>query len=239
MNDDLNMLAAEYVLGTLDSAGRADFERRLATDEEAKRAVQDWSVRLSPLAGVVEEIAPPSSLWDKIEKQIQRQGRPAAGQPPAAFPANDNLANDLRRTAAAWRRAFIAASALAASLVLLVAYREFPVRREPASIYVAAVNRGSGGPALVVTADPASKTALVIPVAVEIPPGRSLELWFIGSGEKPKSMGLIKPQTERLALPMGVRIEKASLAVSVEPEGGSPRGEPTGPVVYSGQLIKG
>ena len=30
MGDDLDMLAAEYVLGTLDAAERAGFERRLA-----------------------------------------------------------------------------------------------------------------------------------------------------------------------------------------------------------------
>jgi len=239
MNDDLDMLAAEYVLGTLDSGARTDFERRLATDEQAKRAVQDWSIRLSPLAGAVEGTAPPASLWEKIEKQLQEPGIPAPGRPAAAFPANDNLAGDLRRAASAWRRAFIAASAVAASLALFVAYREFPVRGEPDGIYIAAVNRGGGGPALIVTADPASKTALVIPVSVEIPPGRSLELWFIGSGGKPKPMGLIRPQMERLALPAGARIEKATLAVSVEPEGGSPKDEPTGPVIYSGQLTKG
>jgi anti-sigma-K factor RskA len=239
MNDNLDMLAAEYVLCTLDSAERADFERRLATDEEVKRAVQEWSLRLSPLAGAVKGTPPPASLWDKIEKQIQEQGSPAAARPLPAFPANDNLAEDLRRSAAGWRRAFIAASALAASLALVVAYREFPVRKEPGRLYIAAVNREGGQPALIVTADPASKTAYVVPVSVEIPAGRSLELWFIGAGEKPKSMGLIKPQMERVALPGGAEIEKASLAVSLEPEGGSPKGEPTGPVVYSGQLIKG
>jgi anti-sigma-K factor RskA len=239
MNDDLDMLAAEYVLGTLDSAERADFERLLATDEAVKRAVHEWSLRLSPLAGAVKGTAPPVSLWDKIEKQIHEQRSPAAGRPLPAFPANDNLAEDLRRSAAGWRRAFIAASALAASLALAVAYREFPVRKEPGGLYIAAVNREGGQPALIVTADPASKTAYVIPVSVEIPAGRSLELWFISGGEKPKSMGLIKTQTERVALPGGAKIEKASLAVSLEPEGGSPKGEPTGPVVYSGQLIKG
>ena len=30
----------------------------------------------------------------------------------------------------------------------------------------------------------------------------------------------------------------ATFAVSLEPEGGSPTGQPTGPVVFSGKLIK-
>jgi anti-sigma-K factor RskA len=239
MSDDLDMLAAEYVLGTLDAAGRADFERRLAADEEAKRAVQQWSVRLSPLAGAVEGSAPPASLWDKIERQMQEQGSAAAGRPLHASPSNDNLAEDLRRTATNWRRAFIAASALAASLALVAVYQEIPARKQPRGLYIASVNREGGRPALIVTADPASKTAYAVPVSVEIPAGRSLELWFIGTDGKPKSMGLIKTQMERFALPAGVQIEKASLAVSIEPEGGSPKDQPTGPVVYSGQLIKG
>ena len=32
--------------------------------------------------------------------------------------------------------------------------------------------------------------------------------------------------------------EGATLAVSVEPKGGSPTGAPTGPVVYSGRLVR-
>src|SRR5262249_16651732 len=141
--------------------------------------------------------------------------------------------------AANWRRAFIAASALAASLALVAVYQEIPARKEPRGLYIASVNREGGRPALIVTADPASKTAYAVPVSAEIPAGRSLEPWFIGTDGKPKSMGLIKTQMERFALPAGVQIEKASLAVSIEPEGGSPKDQPTGPVVYSGQLIKG
>jgi anti-sigma-K factor RskA len=33
------------------------------------------------------------------------------------------------------------------------------------------------------------------------------------------------------------RLEGATIAVTVEPKGGSPTGNPTGPVVYSGKLV--
>ncbi len=39
-----------------------------------------------------------------------------------------------------------------------------------------------------------------------------------------------------MPLPAGLSPEKATFAVTVEPPGGSPTGDPTGPVVYSGQL---
>ncbi len=238
MNDELDMLAAEYVLGTLDPAERAVFERRLATDGEAKLAVDEWNRRLFPLALAVKETEPPLELWGRIEQELQPPTPLQAG-PATTFVANDNLADDLRRSVTGWRRAFIAAAALAASLAAFVAYRELPAGEHPGGIYVAMVGPAGERPALIVNVDPASKSAFVIPVTVEIPTGRSLELWFIGSGEKPRPMGLVKLQAERLSLPAGAQIEKASLAVSVEPEGGSPRGEPTGPVLYSGQLIKG
>ena len=46
MSDDLDMLAAEYVLGTLDAAERAGFERRLAVSEPARRALKSGAAAL-------------------------------------------------------------------------------------------------------------------------------------------------------------------------------------------------
>ena len=73
-------------------------------------------------------------------------------------------------------------------------------------------------------------------------PGRSLELWVIGEGKSPRSLGVLKADTVKLRAPEvfagGVQPETAKFAVTVEPEGGSPTGGPTGPVVYSGALIR-
>ena len=238
MSDDLDMLAAEYVLGTLDAAERAGFERRLAGSEAARRAVEEWSRRLGPLAFAAGDVEPPVDLWHRIEKRIASQGRFDGGTAPAVA-ANDNRIDELRRSARRWRHAFVAVTALAASLAAFIVYRELPGGNGPqGASYVAIVGQKDGRPALIVNVDPASKSAYVIPVSAEAPTGRSLELWFIGGGEKPKSMGLLRAQPVRLMLPAGARIEKASLAVSVEPEGGSPTGSPTGPVAYSGQIVK-
>jgi anti-sigma-K factor RskA len=238
MSDDLDMLAAEYVLGTLDPAERAGFERRLAGSEPARRAVEEWSRRLGPLAVAADKVEPPADMWDRIEERIASHGRVDNRVAPVVA-ANDNRVDEFQRSARGWRRAFIAAAALAASLAAFIAHSEWPGGNglERAS-YVAIVGQKDGRPALIVNVDPASKSAFVIPVSAEAPTGRSLELWFIGGGEKPKPMGLLGAQPVRLMLPPGARVEKASLAVSVEPEGGSPTGSPTGPVIYSGQIVK-
>ncbi len=51
MNGDLEDLAAEYVLGTLDAAERADFERTTCGGTRRRgQAVARWRERLAPLA---------------------------------------------------------------------------------------------------------------------------------------------------------------------------------------------
>ncbi len=68
-------------------------------------------------------------------------------------------------------------------------------------------------------------------------PGRSAQLWVIANGT-PRALGLVDPGApSRLAPPPGVApllTPGATLAVSVEPVGGSPTGKPTGPVILTG-----
>jgi anti-sigma-K factor RskA len=63
----------------------------------------------------------------------------------------------------------------------------------------------------------------------------------VGGREKPQSLGLVdavlKIPAMRLGGPNGKNLENTMLAISLEPEGGSPTGEPTGPIVFSGKLI--
>jgi RNA polymerase sigma factor (sigma-70 family) len=70
------------------------------------------------------------------------------------------------------------------------------------------------------------------------PSGRAFELWAIAPGTAiPQSLGVIpRDGVFRLdALPPSVR-DGGTLAISVEPPGGSPTKQPTGPVVFVGAL---
>jgi anti-sigma-K factor RskA len=74
-------------------------------------------------------------------------------------------------------------------------------------------------------------------------PGTAWELWLLPGGErKPVSLGLItthETQTVQVPAHLLPAIDAAwGLAMSVEPEGGSPTGAPTGPVLYKGRCTR-
>jgi anti-sigma-K factor RskA len=101
-----------------------------------------------------------------------------------------------------------------------------------------------GSPAkLVATWDPASAMLLVAPAAgVAAVPGHAHELWLIPADGKPRPMGLLEPGApRRVPIPPALLAEmkaEVTLALSVEPAGGSPTGQPTGPVVAAGKLVR-
>jgi anti-sigma-K factor RskA len=73
-----------------------------------------------------------------------------------------------------------------------------------------------------------------------IPTKRSAELWLIPADGKPRPMGIVDP-SKPASMPMPPAFKalaraKTTLAISIEPPGGSTTGLPTGPVVATGQL---
>ncbi|MGH1351018.1 MAG: anti-sigma factor [Methyloligellaceae bacterium] len=70
--------------------------------------------------------------------------------------------------------------------------------------------------------------------------GKSFELWAIGAGEKPLSLGVVDKSVNIPASKLGSSnpdfLKNISFAISVEPYGGSRTGQPTGPVLYTGKL---
>ncbi|MCV6801492.1 anti-sigma factor domain-containing protein, partial [Achromobacter ruhlandii] len=68
--------------------------------------------------------------------------------------------------------------------------------------------------------------------------GKALELWVIPPGQAPQSVGLVAPEG-LTALPRAQGLEGVqTLAITLEPPGGSPSGKPTGPVIMSGDVLK-
>src|SRR5260221_397994 len=70
-------------------------------------------------------------------------------------------------------------------------------------------------------------------------PKQSYELWVIPPGEKPISVAVLGNLDARFAVSaaQAARLRAgATLAVSTEPAGGSPTGQPTGPVILAGKI---
>jgi len=76
----------------------------------------------------------------------------------------------------------------------------------------------------------------IVPVAAQ--PDRALELWAVPTdGTSPRSLGVLPTGAgATVALRAKVLAGVDTLAVSVEPPGGSPTGKPTGPIVYAGKF---
>jgi anti-sigma-K factor RskA len=98
-----------------------------------------------------------------------------------------------------------------------------------------------GGQAGFVAAIGAGGTKLtIVPASLVSAEQKAMELWLIPEGEKPHSLGLIdpdKPVTINVPESLLPKVNsEAILAVSLEPPGGSPTGQPTGPVIANGKL---
>lgn len=218
-------LAAEYVLGSLRGPARRRFERLMAQRPGWRDEVEFWSVRLAALAQTVQPAEPPPALWQRIHDRVNPL--PAAERSRA-----------LRRWKALATASGIAAIVLA---IMLIAAPEEPAFGPQVSILKDAESRP--GWILTVAAGTAGEAEIRATVDGARPlAGKSFELWALpGGGAAPVSLGLLPSQGEATlsvpasALPLLQR--GAALAVSIEPAGGSPTGQPTGPVAYQGKLI--
>jgi anti-sigma-K factor RskA len=213
-SDDLNDLAGEYVLGTLAGAERAAFEARLRNDPAAQRAVAQWASHLQPLAEAVTPTIPSPDLWQRIQREVGLPTRP-------------------RIRAPLWMAAAIAA------VLIGIAFLSPDLIFKPDVSAVAELAPQGGKPAFVVSVLDDQKKLLVRAAQVGAVPDKSYELWAVPPSGAPISLGVIAAtgETERdVAEPVrSLLAPGATLAVSLEPEGGSPTGTPSA-VMFVGAL---
>jgi anti-sigma-K factor RskA len=91
---------------------------------------------------------------------------------------------------------------------------------------------------LLASYDAGSGRLRVVPVAAQRPDAKVLQLWLMPKAGSARSLGIFRPDSEgEIVVPPEMRgglAEGSTLAVSLEPIGGSPTGLPTGQVVASG-----
>lgn len=201
--EDDEALAAEYVLGVLDIADRSAVEARVKKDSAFAGRIVAWENRL---AGLNEGFAetPVPKLLPKIEARL--------------FPT----APRQRRSYAGW----FAGVAVAAALAMV----SFSLIAPPRPDLVATLSTKDAR--LSYQVSHFSQTLTVTRVAGSAAPeGQVHQLWIIAPGSAPVSLGLLAGET--LVVHYPTPPAGWLLAVSVEPEGGSASGLPSGPVILS------
>jgi anti-sigma-K factor RskA len=220
----IDRLAAEHVLGTLRGPARRRFERLCETNTAAARATRRWEDDLSGLDRWVRPVQPSERVWAGISARLFQ---------------NDERAQQRSRQRRRWTYA-AAAGVVAIGLLIGVLVRETPVALQP----VAALGADAAHPVWKIERRP-DLAALTIRAVGTVEPrvGKSYELWALPRGGNPVSLGLL-PADGTITRPLNDRQRGALLAadkvaVSVEPERGSPTGSPTGPVILVATIASG
>lgn len=220
--DRLDLLAGEFVLGTLTGPARRRFARAIESTAEVRDAVEAWERRLAPLSLRLAPVAPSAETWPRV---VARLGH-------GATPAKSNLR---------W-------AAIAAALVLAMGTFLWIGQQRSTPPYLTAQIASAEGQGLWGLEAPRDHARLTVRAlgASRPPANRSYEIWAVpaeGSGLPVVSLGLL-PTDERgeLVLTPGQRqalATAAQIAISDEPLGGSPTGTATGPILFVTPVMRG
>lgn len=219
------VLAGEYVLGVLSFKDRRIVEERMRRDRQFAAIVSRWETNLSSFNEEYETVTPSREAFRRIETRL--------------FGASEKGTTGYRGL---WNSIILGRSLAFASFAMVIGMAAFSgglVSRPGAQMpLVADLSASQTGVELRASYDNRSGLVRLVPVAAGRPEEKSLELWLVPSEGNPKSLGVFQAGTNgELVVPAELRnsvSEGAMLAVSLEPFGGSPTGQPTGPVIASG-----
>jgi anti-sigma-K factor RskA len=214
----------EYALGVMPHAERLRFAADLKTDNTLQMRVANWDENFAPMASELADIAPPPMVLSKIEARL--------------FPVSPSTAKpvSLFQRLGFWQ----AATAVGfAGLAMVVALP----RLNPTPVAVAPVVAVIQGETILLSASFNSAENLL---SISRKRGteaanEDFEIWVIAEGAAPVSLGVLQAgETTNIKLASALKqvILGSTLAVTNEPDGGSPTGKPTGTVLGSGIVLK-
>ena len=248
--DLLDRLAAAYALGTLRGGARRRFETLARERAPVRAAALVWQSRVASMTELEHAVTPSPVVWTRIHNLIEAERQQAAmaaarAEPPPA-------AGGWWRSLALWRGA-AGAGALATVLAVVttVGLRdrlgaqidELQARlsSQPQIEYVAVLNDEQASASMLVTFDPKNRKLTLQRVGgYQEAADKSLQLWALPPGGKPRSLGVLtREKLLQLAAGESDVREVPALAISLEPKGGVPSETgPTGPVLFKGALIQ-
>ena len=217
------LLAGEYALGLLTGAARRRFERLLMERPALRAELTLWEERFAALNLKLRPVEPPGYLWWRLLGRVRAE----------AQPRREKLRNTF------WRTWAVAATVVLA--VFLVAQRVLPPAEQKPSEF-ALVSDAKGQPLWLVSVHPEANRIDMKALTDRTPPaGKSYELWMLPGEGTPVPMGLMNSTglaSETVNPEILAKLAAAKgLAISLEPQGGSPTGLPTGPVLWTANLV--
>lgn len=218
----IEILASEYVLGSLIGRARRRFERWMVDDRRVRQEVWFWEEKLGTLAQVLPQRRPGKQVWNAIEQRLW----------PERFQ---------QRRSWVWPAWSALASLTVVVLVsILVISPGGPTDTAP-RLAGAVVSRQGDAPLWLINEEKRTEQLSLRSVAAsQADAGKDYELWVVSNDADPISLGVIPvggahsvtlTPVARAALQ-----QSQTLAISLEPEGGSPTGAPTGPILHVVQL---
>lgn len=226
-----NALASEYVLGTLQGPARIRFQRLLMQHPDMRQTLWRWENHLNALGGALHPQALPPHVWENIQARL--------GFATSTTPANASTSNVVAFPAPAakkwqWLTGLSAAAAIIFAVLLFV-----PTGSEHTRIPQLAIVQSEKSQALWIIELDEKTIHVQATTTLQAQADKDYELWIVAKdGRAPISLGLL-PKQGKLRLPRADIIDKveiAALAVSLEPLGGSPNGQPT-TVLYTADLV--
>ncbi|WP_144778497.1 anti-sigma factor [Marinobacter maritimus] len=229
----IERLAAEYVLGSLHGLARKRFESWMMESAKVREEVWFWERKFGQLLGEVPEVTPPTSVWSSIERRLW----------PAESLVESPAGKAQSRASQRWFWPSWSILATAAALVMAVVLMQPAPQSSQAQFSGAIVQADTKDPLWLVSETGQGNLLKLRSVAASAAEtGKDYELWIVPENGQPLSLGVIPvgglhqvtlTDTARQALS-----QSRTLAISLEPVGGSPTGKPTGPILHVAQLYE-
>lgn len=223
-------LTAAYVLGTLRGAARKRYESLMHNRRDWQTSHAWWLNRIHLLADTAPAVSPSPKVWKAIQARVY---------------------GSVNQAVKWWKNLALVSSALSLGLAVLTVnlLLQTPAQQAPTpitmpSVEVALLNNEQSQAGWVLSLVKGSNGLAEIKVVTtsNVKPidQKSFELWVLPADKSaPISLGLLPENgTQQLHIKQALLalMTSGGLAVSLEPKGGSPTGQPTGAVLYQGKL---
>ena len=242
-------LAGAYALGTLRGAARKRFEALLVNRTDWRNALNKLNQRIHLLADTLPAVTPGKHVWRNIHSKLYGN---------ATTPVANGMLNN---AVGLWQKFAFGASGIAAVLAFLLINQSPIEQPTPATVAIAPpvetqITQVPTNVALLTTPDATAGWLVTLSknkvgkheirvsaqASLKQANANSFELWLLPPDKSaPISLGTL-PQQGKQQVVVSDNIASllllSGLAVSLEPIGGSPTGQPTGAVLYQGKLMQ-